>query len=172
MTSGSTIALSEPIALTPDPASVHHLYEQRAAQLWAFGRRLGLTGVEAEDAVQEAFARYVRAAQGDSPVRQPEAWLFRIVHNLAMDHHRRTHRVRFVDPNGAGSPTVPDVASDSIDLWAAVDRLPERQRAVIYLRYRADFDFATIAGILSISAIGARANAFRALRRLRQEIER
>ncbi len=104
-------------------------------------------------------------------MREPEAWLFRTVHNLAMDHHRRTRRVRFVDPER--SPDASEAASEqSIDLWAAVDRLPERQRAVIYLRYRADFDFATIGGILSISAIGARANAFRALRRLRQEIER
>lgn len=171
MTKGSSVALLEPIALTPDLASVHQLYEQRATQLWTFGRRLGLAGDEAEDAVQEAFARYVRATQGDAALRQPGAWLFRTVHNLAMDHHRRTRRVRFVDPNDRGSPEVPE-ADQSIDLWAAVDRLPERQRAVIYLRYRADFDFATIARILSISAIGARASAFRALRRLREEIDR
>jgi RNA polymerase sigma factor (sigma-70 family) len=59
-----------------------------------------------------------------------------------------------------------------LDLWTAVDRLPQRQRAVVYLRYRADFDFATIARILSISQVGARANAFRAIARLRREVDR
>jgi RNA polymerase sigma factor (sigma-70 family) len=165
----------------PSSADVALVYERRAAQLWSFGRRLGLTSEQAEDAVQEAFARLVRTQRWDGPVHRPDAWLFQAVHNLAMDQHRRARHVHEIRPSegdahAAMDPTAPLVADapadPSIDLWAAVDRLPERQRAVVYLRYRADFDFATIARILSISEVGARANAFRALRRLRREVDR
>ncbi len=161
------------------PASdVQALYERRAAQLWAFGRRLGLTADQAEDAVQEAFARLVRTMQLEGAVRQPDAWLFRTVHNLAMDHFRRAGRVRDISVGGRerGDSASPGSSGDlderTMDLWTAVDRLPERQRAVVYLRYRVDFDFRTIARILSISEVGARANAFRALARLRREVDR
>jgi RNA polymerase sigma factor (sigma-70 family) len=166
----------------PPSADVALVYERRAAQLWAFARRLGLTSEQAEDAVQEAFARLVRTQRWDGPVHRPEAWLFQAVNNLAMDQHRRAGHVREIRSSEDDEPTatgpiaslvVADAPPDpSIDLWAAVDRLPERQRAVVYLRYRADFDFATIARILSISEVGARANAFRALRRLRREVDR
>ncbi len=160
-------------------ADVQTLYERRATQLWAFGRRLGLTAEQAEDAVQEAFARLVRTTHQEGHVRQPEPWLFRTVNNLAMDQHRRANRVREIAPLGddGGEQTKPDsnlagLTDTAIDLWAAVDRLPRRQRAVVYLRYRADFDFATIGRILSISQVGARANVFRALARLRREVDR
>ena len=159
-------------------SDIQALYERRAAQLWAFGRRLGLSAEQAEDAVQEAFARLVRTRSLEGAVRQPDAWLFKTVNNLAMDHHRRASRLREIAPRTETSDQL--APSDSteprieraIDLWAAVDRLPERQRAVVYLRYRADFDFRAIARVLSISEVGARANAFRALPRLRREVDR
>jgi RNA polymerase sigma factor (sigma-70 family) len=61
----------------------------------------------------------------------------------------------------------PETAEERLALWQEVDRLPERQRAVLYLRYRADLEFAAIASILGITAGGARANCARALDRLR-----
>jgi RNA polymerase sigma factor (sigma-70 family) len=172
----ASAALAEPTAA---PVSdVQAVYERRAAQLWAFGRRLGLTAEQAEDAVQEAFARLVRTSQVEGAVRQPDPWLFRAVNNLAMDHHRRSSRVREIAPptEGSGERTpsgsTAGPTEHALDLWAAVDRLPQRQRAVVYLRYRVDFDFRTIARILSISEVGARANAFRAIARLRREVDR
>jgi DNA-directed RNA polymerase specialized sigma24 family protein len=55
-------------------------------------------------------------------------------------------------------------------LWQEVDRLPEKQRAAVYLRYRADLDFAGVAFVLGITESGARANVFRALARLRERM--
>jgi RNA polymerase sigma factor (sigma-70 family) len=159
-------------------AEIQALYERRAAQLWAFGRRLGLTADQAEDAVQEAFARLVRTMQLKDGLRQPDPWLFSTVHNLAMDHFRRAGRVRDISISGneRGDLALPgssgDLDEEALDLWTAVDRLPQRQRAVVYLRYRVDFDFRTIARILSISEVGARASAFRAITRLRREVDR
>jgi RNA polymerase sigma factor (sigma-70 family) len=47
-----------------------------------------------------------------------------------------------------------------------VDRLPERQRAVVYLRYRADLSFEEIGAALGIQPVSARSHVSRALDRL------
>src|SRR4029079_10494961 len=44
-------------------------------------------------------------------------------------------------------------------VWDEVGHLPERQRAVLYLRYRSDFSFDQIAAILGIDAGTARYHA-------------
>ncbi len=57
-----------------------------------------------------------------------------------------------------------------IAVWTEVDRLPERQRAVFYLRYRADLAFDDIGEILGIDASSARGNASRGLATLRSRL--
>ncbi len=142
-------------------ADIERVYERRATHLWGYARRLGLDHERAEDVVQEAFARLLGLPSGRRP-DATDAWLFRTVHNLAMDHHRRDKRTaRPADP-----PPLPGPRED-LDVWHEVDRLPERQRAAVYLRYRADLDFAAVASVLGISASGARVHVFRALARLR-----
>jgi RNA polymerase sigma factor (sigma-70 family) len=145
------------------PAAVAASYQRRARQLWSYGRRLGLDPETAEETMQEAFARAAALLPGS--VDELDAWLFRVVHNLAVDAHRRARRLsavrEIVPPSGDAD------ADERLALWQEVDRLPERQRAVLYLRYRADLEFAAIASILGITEGGARANCARALDRLR-----
>jgi RNA polymerase sigma factor (sigma-70 family) len=59
---------------------------------------------------------------------------------------------------------------DRIAVWAEVDRLPERQRHVLYLRYRADLPFEDIASVLAISASAARSHAAQAMGTLRRRL--
>jgi RNA polymerase sigma factor (sigma-70 family) len=60
----------------------------------------------------------------------------------------------------------PDPAG-RISIWTTVDRLPSRQRQVLYLRYRADLPFEDIGRILGITAGGARRISAKGLDRLR-----
>ena len=59
-----------------------------------------------------------------------------------------------------------DVA-DRVAVWAEVDRLPLRQRQVIYLRYRSDLEHAEIGQVLGITASAARSHATQAIATLR-----
>jgi RNA polymerase sigma-70 factor (ECF subfamily) len=121
----------------------------------------------AEDAVQEAFTRLLREAMAPG---DPAAWLFRTIHNLAVDGHRAASRrlsmTTATDTETTGAPDA-DADADAAAVWAEVDRLAERQRAAIYLRYRADLDYAAIGRVLDITESGARADVFRALEHLR-----
>jgi RNA polymerase sigma factor (sigma-70 family) len=55
-------------------------------------------------------------------------------------------------------------------VWTEVDRLPERQREVLYLRYRADLPFDAIARVLGITSSAARSHATQALGTLRTRL--
>ena len=145
-------------------------YARRARQLWSFGRRMGLDAEAAEDAMQEAFARAV--SQPLCGVAQLDAWLFRVVHNLAVDSHRRTARREVRDISESVAVAHDADLEERVALWQAVDRLPERQRAAVYLRFRADLAWGDVASILGITEAGARSNGARALDQLRKWMDR
>ena len=152
-----------------DRAAIVDLQARRGAELYGLARRLGLDADEADDAVQEALMRAWLALDADDPVRQLDAWTFRTLYRLCMDRHRWRRRVRLLTDRlgGGGSVTEPAAAiGDRLALWAAVDRLPPRQRATIYLRYRADLTFEEIGHVLDIQPVSARSHASRALDRL------
>lgn len=66
---------------------------------------------------------------------------------------------------GHGSPQ--DHSDTSHDLWAALGRLPRRQRAVVVLRYVEDLSEAETARVLDCSVGNVKSQASRALAKLR-----
>jgi RNA polymerase sigma factor (sigma-70 family) len=157
-----------------DPASrqiVEDLHRRQGQLLWGFARRLGLDDAEAEDVVQEALLRLWHELRNGAPIERPDAWAFRTTYRLAMDRHRLRRRWRMFRERLA-PPTHDSVnrRDEAIAAWAEVDRLPQRQRQVVYLRFRADLAFAIIGEVLGIEAATARSNATRALATLRERL--
>jgi RNA polymerase sigma-70 factor (ECF subfamily) len=145
--------------------------EQHGPALQGFGRRLGLGEDQAEDGAQEVFLRLYRAILDGADIADPRAWSFRAMYRLAMDEHRFRSRLlalreRLTTAPGSRVEPEPDHAG-RLSIWTTVDRLPGRQRQILYLRYRADLSFEDIAAILGITPGGARAMAAKAMDRLR-----
>ncbi len=67
-------------------------------------------------------------------------------------------------------PSDPQVAADELAVWSAVDRLPVRQRVVLYLRYRGDLPYEQIGSILGISAGAARTHVATGLATWRRQL--
>src|SRR5438876_11611763 len=65
--------------------SIESLYAAHESALLAYAQSLVKQNEAAQDIVQEAFMRL--HAEFES-VRQPQAWLYRTVHNLALNHLR------------------------------------------------------------------------------------
>ena len=94
----------------PDPASpespgwetIEELFAALESPLLNYALRLlGEAGL-AEDVVQEAFMRlHAQFAE----VRQPKRWLYRTVHNLALNHQRVAGRI--VPFNPSADPDAP-----------------------------------------------------------------
>ena len=150
-------------------AVVVDLQRERGAELWGLARHLGLTPDEADDAVQETLLRTWAALRGAEPIDRPDAWAFRALYRLAMDRHRWRRRVRqLAERLGAQPPRGPGLDRiDQMAIWEAVERLPERQRLAVYLRFRSDLPYEEIGAILGIAPPSARSHVSRALDALR-----
>lgn len=148
------------------------LEHQHGQALFGFVRRLGLDDTQAADAVQEALLRLWAEIRTGRQIDDPTAWAFRAIYRLAMDQHRLGRRLgALAERLGRTSSVTADHARDAGDrivLWGEVDRLPERQRAVLYLRYRADLAFEEIGIVMGITASAARSHATQALATLRR----
>jgi RNA polymerase sigma-70 factor (sigma-E family) len=116
----------------------------------------------AEELVQEAFARL---HERWGTVENPAAYVSRVVTNLGRTEARRRRQERDSLP----SPVV--IGIPEIDeTWAAVSRLPYRQRAVLILRYYADLPEAEIAVVLGCRLGTVKSAHHRAVERLRREL--
>jgi len=164
----------------PDRASVAALVSdverQHGDALLGFVRRLGIDDGLAEDLAQEALLRLYDEMLSGTSIEDPRAWTFTVIYRLAMNEHRRRRRWLHLfsrtdaitsggaNPSNAGDPVS---VSERRMVWGEVDLLPQRQRAVLYLRYRADLPFDAIGGVLGITASAARSHATQALGTLR-----
>jgi RNA polymerase sigma-70 factor, ECF subfamily len=125
----------------------------------------------ARDAVHDAFLSAIkgrRRYRGDGSI---EAWLWRAVVTSALKRRRDAREVLTAEPLGVG--TTANGASDTASFHAALALLPQRQRLVVFLRYYADLDYASIADVLQISpgTVGAALHAaHRSLRRQLEEV--
>jgi RNA polymerase sigma-70 factor (sigma-E family) len=132
----------------------------------------------AEDVVQEAFAALHRRWRH---LRDPGAavhFLNKAVVNGGRDSLRRSRRadnavLRLVPSSGSlQSAEHTAVEHQEADrLWAAVVRLPMRQRQVLVLRYYLDQSEAEIADTLGLSRGSVKKHASRGIATLAQELE-
>jgi len=167
---GGDVASSGPVDATRLAADVVSAVEHDDGQaLFGFARRLGLSDVEADDAVQETLVKVYLELRRGVAILNPRAWAFRACYRVCMDHHRRSNRqqraLARADPHAPGR-LGPDI-DDALSLWAEVDRLPARQRQVLYLRYAVDMSFGDVAATLGITPSAARSHDAQARATLR-----
>jgi RNA polymerase sigma-70 factor (ECF subfamily) len=68
------------------------LYEKDAPGMLRYAARVARNQEAAQDAVQEAFLRLFIARSAGQQIRQPRAWLFRVLHNHVLDQERAGSR--------------------------------------------------------------------------------
>jgi RNA polymerase sigma-70 factor, ECF subfamily len=104
----------------------------------AVGRLLGqlvlVTGDlhEAEEVVQEAFARAFIHWSRLRDYEVPEAWVRRVAMNLAAERARRLRRRARAILRAGPPPPTPQASVEALDLLAALRTLPIRQVLVLH----------------------------------------
>ena len=124
----------------------------------------------AEDLVAEAFARAYSRWSVVTKHPNPDAWLLRVVGNLAVDHIRKeARRPQLPDPAGRADPSA-DAATLRLDLADALHRLSGRQQEVVVMRYLIDLTEDDVAITLGMSNGSVKTHLHRATTKLRAEL--
>jgi RNA polymerase sigma-70 factor (ECF subfamily) len=140
---------------------------QLSDQVYQVARRLAGSREEAEDLVQETYARAFRAWKSFEPGTNLRAWLFRILTNLNIDRGRRIQRSPDTQPLEENdyflynkleeSTTEPNADERRVverlsqnDAVTALAELPHDFRDVVLLVDLADFTYSDAAQILDI----------------------
>ena len=129
----------------------------------------------AEELAQETFLRAFRALDGFRGDAQVRSWLYRIATNLAKN--AVTRRKEFPALEGLDQPVLThptarlEAHAMSIDLRAAIDRLPAKLREPLVLREFEQLSYEEIAEKTGTPLNTVRTRILRARRALREEME-
>ncbi len=125
-------------------------YEPFRPELYRYSRYLTRSPWDAEDLVQDAFARaFVTLGCLSQEMPNPRAWLFRIASNLWIDRMRRTREEPGDVPETSASVEPRDTREAAGTLIA---RLSPQERAAVVLKDAFDLSLEEIAETLSTTA--------------------
>ena len=123
---------------------------------------------DAEDAVQEAFLRYMKDEKPILSKEHEKAWLIRTTLQRASDIRRKAEQ-RNVPLEDVTEPVAPE--SPGEELRSAVRALPEMYGAVIHLHYYEGYSIKEIAKLLGLPAATVGTRLARGRERLRQMLK-
>ena len=159
-----------------DDSAFRTLTERHAQLVFGLAWRLLGDAAEAEDVVQETFAKLWVGAKGWTPLGGGlGAWLRRIATNACLDRlRRRRHLSDEAVPDRADERPGADVAIDAERRRAAVataiQSLPDRQRAAIVLTYYEGVPNAEAAAMLELGVKALESLLVRARLALRRSL--
>jgi RNA polymerase sigma-70 factor (ECF subfamily) len=143
----------EASAAPPKAETIEELFTVLESPLLNYALRLAGDPGVAEDMVQEAFMKL--HAQFEQ-VREPRRWLYRTVHNLALNHRRNFAKIISLDSRAeegeSGDATDPQplpdeqiARSEGIGLvHLGMDALDERSREVLRLKFTDNLSYKEI----------------------------
>lgn len=150
--------------LAGDRAAFEGLLDRFEAPLLRYASALLGGNDGAQDAVQEAFLRFLRSGRALAGVESVSGWLFHVTRNVCRDRvkkeRRMTHREAVYRENRAGSAAPPETALVAKEVNREVERalagLPEKQRQVLLLKVWQGLSYREIAGRtgLTVSNVG------------------
>ncbi len=145
----------------------HYRFVYRLAYKWCGVRQ------DAEDIAQDVFVRLVRNLNTFNRNASLKTWLYRITINAATDFKRknatrRKHEATFVTEEQCGNPVPCSQSSiDAETVFAAIDRLPDKQKSAVLLVFSEGLSHREAARVLKCSESTISWRIFMARKRLR-----
>lgn len=126
--------------------------------------------LDAEDAFQDTFLALFQEKEAESwEDEHLKAWLLRVAIHKCTDIARRRKRMNHVDMD-----SVPEAVGQDgygwVELWDAVNRLPEKYRVIFHLYYGEGYKTQELADLLNLPGSTVRVYLNRARATLRKEL--
>jgi RNA polymerase sigma-70 factor, ECF subfamily len=149
-----------------DELAFRTFYAETAPTLRAYIRRVSGDAALADDILQEALFRFLRAGLPGMEGVQLKAYVYRIANSLLADHWRRAKRERrwsLANWLGGEPSASARMDGDAMDVFA---QLKPQEQSLLWLAYVEGFDHREIASALHLREKSIRVLLFRARRRL------
>lgn len=168
-----------------DESAFDALFQRWSGPVLRYVERMLRDAASAEDLVQETFLRMYRARERYQPEARFSTWLYTIATRLALNElrrPRRQHPHRSTDEDGADTaplvltdtaPRADDVAHArriGTSVETALEALPERQRAALWLSAVEGLSYAEIAESLETTEKSVKALVHRARSALTEKL--
>jgi RNA polymerase sigma-70 factor, ECF subfamily len=157
-----------------DARAYRALVDAHLGAILVYAQRLLGSREEAEEVAQETFLRAWQHAESYRPESRVSTWLHTIAHNLAVDRLRKKRPLAASDaleevPGSARPPSVLLERKETVlAVQAALERLPERQRAALTLTHHQGLSHAEAALVLGVGVDAVESLVARARRNLRE----
>jgi RNA polymerase sigma-70 factor, ECF subfamily len=171
---GEAVAERTPTIAGSEAETFTALYERAFPRVYAYVASLLRDRAAAEDVTAQAFERAYRKRRSYRARRgTPEAWLFAIARNAALDELRRRKRRAGleIDPEDEESPSVHDHAEAAVRrevVRTALAALDGQERDLIFLKFAGGLSNAEIARVLGTSESNAGTRLHRTISKLRK----
>ncbi|UGY06111.1 sigma-70 family RNA polymerase sigma factor [Bradyrhizobium quebecense] len=157
----------------PAATDVEALLAAMRPRLHRYCARMVGSVIDGEDVLQDALIKAMEAFAPAAPIQHPEAWLFRIAHNTALDFLRRRNRQEAlhapeeVDMMAGELDDVSrrEIAASSLRTFM---RLPVAQRSSVILMDVLGCSLQEVCGIMDFSLPAVKAALHRGRTQLRQ----
>jgi RNA polymerase sigma factor (sigma-70 family) len=162
-------------------ASLEELFEALETPLLLYAHKLVGAPDISQDIVQEAFMKlHLHWEQ----VCEPKAWLYRTVHNLAVNHHRKGRRMVALESengeqevnNPVDSEPLPDEYIERMEAIGqtrlCLETLDERSRQLLKLKFEEDLSYREMSARLGISVSNVGYILHHTLKKLAEELEK
>jgi RNA polymerase sigma-70 factor (ECF subfamily) len=157
--------------LVMDEEAFRAFYDRTARGVWAYLARVTGDRHLADDLLQEAYYRFLRAAATHESEEHRRNSLYRIATNLARDARRRSltrvlASLTRRDIERVASTDNAATTERSADFTRAMAQLKPRERAMLWLAYAEGATHREIARILGLEPASLKPMLFRARRKL------
>lgn len=123
------------------------------------------------DVVQESIVKALTKAGSLRDPARVKTWFYRILVNESIDWYRRSQRlVPLTDRLDQEAAPEPD-HSARLDLYDAIERLNEKERTVVRLRYFEDLKLEEIAQVTGVNLNTVKTRLYKGLRHLKDWTE-
>ena len=154
---------AQPVSVVSSQTEFDIFYRREFANLAVLAGTVAGNRSIGEDIAQEALSKVHDNWAKVSGMDKPGAWARRVTINLAIGRKRRSvSEGKALFRIGSPAEAAPETRRGDPAVWAAVDELPPRQRAVVALHYLEDRPVAEIADILEITVSAATSNLHKA----------
>jgi RNA polymerase sigma-70 factor (ECF subfamily) len=159
-----------------EPAALSEIYDRYASKLYSYVYHRTGNGAVAEDLTSDVFVRMLEAVQQDRAWKTSlQGWLYRIAHNLVVDHFRRSSKRDGVELDERWMAPESDSATfeglfNSNQLQLGMRFLTDEQQQVVILKFVEGLSNAEVAEILGKTEGAIKALQHRALTALRRVV--